>query len=145
MYNTMEAAGIASEYDIRMEKCSGGALCYDFSSLTQYLAQPKVQEALGVVGRSWSLCNFTVYDDFSVDIVHDVSCCFSSLSTLLHFSNNCVLQCLQDQEPHAALSWPHFCTLSCGLDTKNDTACTTVHGRTGGLAFLPTQSLCYVV
>lgn len=43
-------------YDVR-EKCKVPPLCYDFSLVDQFLAQPSVQEALGVSGRSWQSCN----------------------------------------------------------------------------------------
>ncbi|KAK9848936.1 hypothetical protein WJX84_006787 [Apatococcus fuscideae] len=45
-------------YDIR--KDCVGPLCYDFSRLDAYLAQPDVRKALGVGDRSWTECNTEV-------------------------------------------------------------------------------------
>jgi hypothetical protein len=59
------AAGNINVYDIRLP-CKG-ALCYDFSKMRRYLAQPAVQEALGVTGRPWNECNPSVYGDFLAD------------------------------------------------------------------------------
>jgi len=43
-------------YDIR-EDCKVQPLCYDFSNVDKFLAQPEVQQALGVAGRTWVDCN----------------------------------------------------------------------------------------
>lgn len=43
-----------------------GPLCYDFSRLDDYLAQPAVREQLGVGDRPWQSCNPDVYNDFLV-------------------------------------------------------------------------------
>jgi carboxypeptidase C (cathepsin A) len=64
------AAGNINVYDIRLQ-CTG-ALCYDFSRMAEYLAQPSVQEALGVVGRSWVECNPIVYGNFLADWMLEV-------------------------------------------------------------------------
>jgi len=42
-----------------------GPLCYDFSRLDDYLAQPAVREALGVGARPWQSCSPDVYSDMS--------------------------------------------------------------------------------
>jgi len=52
-------------YDIRLP-CIG-RLCYDLSFVDKFLAKPEVQEALGVVGRSWSECNSQVHKYFNID------------------------------------------------------------------------------
>jgi len=41
--------------------CTYPPLCYDFSLVDKYLAQPDVQKALGVVGQSWSECSQPVH------------------------------------------------------------------------------------
>ena len=58
------AGGNFNVYDIR--KPCIGQLCYDFSRLDDYLAQPKVRKALGVDERAgtWQSCNQDVYNDF---------------------------------------------------------------------------------
>ncbi|KAK9835225.1 hypothetical protein WJX81_007216 [Elliptochloris bilobata] len=61
------AAGNFNVYDVRKE-CIG-PLCYDFSRLDDYLAQPSVREALGVDDRSWQSCSPDVYQDMSSDIM----------------------------------------------------------------------------
>lgn len=43
-------------YDIR-EKCKVPPLCYDFSTVSTFLAQPAVAKALGVGNRKWADCN----------------------------------------------------------------------------------------
>jgi len=43
------------------EKCAEKPLCYDFSLLDAYLAQPNVKEALGVEGRAWTECDTIVH------------------------------------------------------------------------------------
>ena len=43
-------------YDVRV-KCAVPPLCYNFSNVDAFLAQPIVEEALGVVGRKWQDCN----------------------------------------------------------------------------------------
>ena len=56
-----EATGL-NPYDIR-EQCKVKPLCYDFSDVEQWLAQPAVLKALGVdTGRvsMWQSCNFEV-------------------------------------------------------------------------------------
>ena len=42
-----------------------GPLCYDFSRLDDYLAQPAVRAALGVGDRAWQSCSADVYQDMS--------------------------------------------------------------------------------
>lgn len=58
------AGGNFNVYDIR--KPCIGPLCYDFSRLDRYLAQPAVRMALGVDERAgaWQSCNQNVYNDF---------------------------------------------------------------------------------
>ena len=58
------AGGNFNVYDIR--KPCIGELCYDFSRLDRYLAQPEVRTALGVDERAgvWQSCNPDVYNDF---------------------------------------------------------------------------------
>ena len=58
------AGGNFNVYDIR--KPCIGQLCYDFSRLDDYLAQPDVRKALGVDDRAgtWQSCNQDVYNDF---------------------------------------------------------------------------------
>ena len=58
------AGGNFNVYDIR--KPCIGQLCYDFSRLDEYLAQPKIRSALGVDERAgtWQSCNQDVYNDF---------------------------------------------------------------------------------
>lgn len=48
----------------RLQECIG-PLCYDFSRLDDYLAQPSVRDALGVGDRSWQSCSPDVYQDMS--------------------------------------------------------------------------------
>lgn len=43
-------------YDVR-EKCQVPPLCYDFSKVDAFLAQPEVAAALGVTGLTWQSCN----------------------------------------------------------------------------------------
>ena len=59
-----EAGGNFNVYDIR--KPCIGELCYDFSRLDDYLAQPDIRKALGVDDRAktWQSCNQDVYNDF---------------------------------------------------------------------------------
>ena len=47
-----------------LQECIG-PLCYDFSRLDEYLAQPSVREALGVGDRTWESCSADVYQDMS--------------------------------------------------------------------------------
>ena len=54
------AAGI-NVYDLRKE-CAG-PLCYDFSLMERYLAQPAVRKALGVGDRTWEACSESVHAD----------------------------------------------------------------------------------
>ncbi|KAK9806679.1 hypothetical protein WJX73_007406 [Symbiochloris irregularis] len=61
----MAVAGDMNVYDIR--KPCVGALCYDFSRLDKYLAQPDVRDKLGVGDREWTECNFDVNADFLSD------------------------------------------------------------------------------
>ena len=58
-------------YDIRLP-CIG-PVCYDFSAVDQFLALPEVQEALGVVGRSWTECNNVVHSFLALDHETDYS------------------------------------------------------------------------
>lgn len=43
-------------YDVRI-KCAVPPLCYNFSNVDTFLAQPEVQAALGVTDRTWQDCN----------------------------------------------------------------------------------------
>lgn len=43
-------------YDVR-EKCAVPPLCYNFTNVELFLAQPVVQAALGVTGHTWQSCN----------------------------------------------------------------------------------------
>ena len=52
-------------YDIRY-KCTGSALCYNFTNVVDYLNQPSVQSALGV-NKPWTICNDQVNGGFSKD------------------------------------------------------------------------------
>ena len=56
------AGGNFNVYDIR--KPCIGPLCYDFSRLDDYLAQPSVRSMLGVGDRPWQSCDPGVYADF---------------------------------------------------------------------------------
>eukprot|EP00892_Ulva_mutabilis_P009381 jgi/Ulvmu1/6815/UM031_0019.1 len=56
-------------YDIR--KPCVGSLCYDFSLLTEYLAQPAVRKALGVEGRVWAECTPIVHANMLGDWMLD--------------------------------------------------------------------------
>ena len=47
-----------------LQECIG-PLCYDFSRLDEYLAQPSVRAALGVGDRAWESCSPDVYQDMS--------------------------------------------------------------------------------
>lgn len=47
-----------------LQECIG-PLCYDFSRLDEYLAQPSVRAALGVGDRTWESCSPDVYQDMS--------------------------------------------------------------------------------
>ena len=66
----LNAADNVNVYDIR-KKC-GGPLCYDFSALDRYLAQPAVREALGVGNREWMTCDPTVYRHMMGDWMKNV-------------------------------------------------------------------------
>jgi len=44
-----------------LQACTDPPLCYDFSLLAEYLAQPSVQQALGVTGHDWTDCNMEVH------------------------------------------------------------------------------------
>ena len=57
-------------YDITLP-CFGDN-CYDLSYVDRFLSKPEVQEALGVVGRSWQACNSAVHRELIFD--HEVSC-----------------------------------------------------------------------
>jgi hypothetical protein len=48
-------------YDYR-KQCIA-PLCYDFSLMDRYLAQPAVRKALGVGGRTWEACSESVHAD----------------------------------------------------------------------------------
>ena len=53
--------------------CFAGPLCYDFSRLDEYLAQPAVRKQLGVGDCPWQSCNPDVYNDFLVREQHAVA------------------------------------------------------------------------
>eukprot|EP00047_Mylnosiga_fluctuans_P003980 m.232076 g.232076 ORF g.232076 m.232076 type:complete len:442 (+) comp12297_c0_seq1:37-1362(+) len=61
----VEATGV-NLYDIRIP-CEVAPLCYDTSFVGKYLAQPSVQQALGVVGHKWVQCNTGVDEMFQGD------------------------------------------------------------------------------
>jgi len=69
MLGPFEASGL-NVYDIR-EPCKVKPLCYDFSDVTNFLNDKKVQSALGVNGIEWSSCNFTVNGMFANDWMKD--------------------------------------------------------------------------
>lgn len=46
-------------YDMRID-CEFPPLCYDFSNVDTFLAQPRVQQILGVTGQKWQDCNKAV-------------------------------------------------------------------------------------
>ena len=59
-------------YDVRL-KCEG-PLCYDFSKLDRYLAQPEVRKALNVAPEAqWEECNMKVNHDMLVDFMRSYS------------------------------------------------------------------------
>ncbi len=48
-----------------------GDLCYDFSAMDAYLAQPEVRKALGVSDRPpWEACSPQVHSDMMADWAH---------------------------------------------------------------------------
>jgi hypothetical protein len=57
------------------QKTSGeGPLCYDFSKLDRYLAQPEVRKALNVdPDAPWQECNMEVNHDMLVDFMRSYS------------------------------------------------------------------------
>jgi hypothetical protein len=69
-------------FDIR-KRCNN-TLCYDFSRMVEYLAQPSVQKALGVEGRSWVGCSQLVLNDFLHDMMLEVLCRVVLISPFLH-------------------------------------------------------------
>ena len=63
----LEAAGDINVYDIR-KKCGANPLCYDFSNLSKYLAQPEVLKILGIPSFvHWESCSGKVHTDFMHD------------------------------------------------------------------------------
>ena len=48
------------------EKCQVPPLCYDFSNVGKYLAQPDVVSYLGVQGHKWTDCNHAVAVEFEL-------------------------------------------------------------------------------
>merc|ERR1739845_210743 len=50
-----------------------GSLCYNFTIVDDFLARNDVQEAIGVVGRTWSECNMTVHEHMMKDWLTDES------------------------------------------------------------------------
>eukprot|EP00884_Botryococcus_braunii_P006077 jgi/Botrbrau1/15470/Bobra.43_2s0092.1 len=64
-------AGNFNVYDIRLP-CNF-PLCYDFSRLDAYLAQPDVRQKLGVGDHRWEACSNQVHQDLEVDIMRSYS------------------------------------------------------------------------
>jgi len=58
----LQAAGNINYYDIR-KQCNPQPLCYDMSSITNYLNQQSVQQSLNV-NKVWEACSGTVYQYF---------------------------------------------------------------------------------
>lgn len=65
-----------------------GQLCYDFSLLDEYLAQPEVRKELGVGDREWAACNMDVNADMQGKLPSQAKGCSCSLPT-------CMPVCLQ--------------------------------------------------
>eukprot|EP01133_Synstelium_polycarpum_P015745 gene15745-18707_t len=62
-----DAAGPFNPYDVRLTCPPSLPLCYNFTLLTDYLAQPSVRAQLGVGNASWELCSNVVYADIISD------------------------------------------------------------------------------
>ncbi|QDZ19216.1 serine carboxypeptidase [Chloropicon primus] len=63
----LTAAGDINVYDIR-KQCGDNPLCYDFSNLSKYLAQPSILKMLGVPSFvHWESCSGKVHTDFMHD------------------------------------------------------------------------------
>jgi len=72
----LDYAGNINYYDVR-KQCNPPPLCYDLSSITNYLNQPSVQSQLGV-NITWESCNMDVYTamettDFDYSYIDDVA------------------------------------------------------------------------
>jgi carboxypeptidase C (cathepsin A) len=78
-------------YDVR-EQCQDPPLCYDFSLVNEFLAQPYVQQALGVVGRTWTSCNrfvelvLTFAGDWMLNYADDVPLLLANNVNVLVYS-----------------------------------------------------------
>jgi len=61
-------------YDIR-SKCGKGDLCYDFDNIVKFMNLPSTREALHISDKSgkWETCSKHVYNQFTVDMMKDVS------------------------------------------------------------------------
>jgi serine carboxypeptidase-like clade 4 len=66
----LDYAGNINYYDIKLQ-CNPQPLCYDFTSITNYLNEESVQKSLGVYnqGITWQTCNFEVNSLFGNDII----------------------------------------------------------------------------
>lgn len=111
MMGPYSATGLNS-YDIR-EPCAVPPLCYDFSNIDKYLAQPEVLQALGInTDKSeWSECNFDVNSMFSADWMknfHTVlpDMLYSGIRVLI-YAGDCDFVCnwIGNKEWTKALDW----------------------------------------
>jgi serine carboxypeptidase-like clade 4 len=91
----LQAAGNINVYDIR-KQCDG-PLCYDFSNIENYLAQPSVINKLGVSGVEWTTCNQNVYqylvNDFEFSYRFDIPKLLANDVRVLIYNGNYDLVC----------------------------------------------------
>lgn len=67
MQDVLNYAGNINYYDIKLQ-CNPPPLCYDFTQITNYLNNPKVQQQLGVKsGVTWETCNDQINGMFGPD------------------------------------------------------------------------------
>jgi len=62
-------AGNINPYNVK-QPCQVQPLCYDLSSIGEYLNLPAVRQKLGVGNRQWSTCNGAVYGPLESDWIH---------------------------------------------------------------------------
>jgi len=76
-------------YDVRIP-CDVEPLCYNMTYIDAFLAQPKVQSALGVTGHKWSECNNLVHtlllDDWIANLATDLPLVLSAGVNVLAYS-----------------------------------------------------------
>jgi carboxypeptidase C (cathepsin A) len=100
-------------YDVRI-KCQVPPLCYDFSLVKEYLAQPSVMEALGVTGHPWIECNrfaemeLVFAGDWMLNYAVDIPELLATDHRILIYAGEYDFICnwLGNSEWVAQLSWP---------------------------------------